>query len=102
MYWRVRKLTVDQLVRKYIVHALLIVSALANVVLIVLRPSLPKMSADTKVGFEQFVRTVTEQLLDTSYISYKNSTVALLQGGSLAPSVINGLRQQEMLAEDDG
>lgn len=98
MYWRVRKLSPDQMVRQYGVHVGLVVSVLVNLLLIATRPQVPKVSAEAKQGIEQFARTVTQQLLDTSYISFKTSTMALLEG-ELDPHVVNNLRAQEMIAK---
>ncbi|HEY9711953.1 MAG TPA: hypothetical protein V6C72_00710, partial [Chroococcales cyanobacterium] len=99
MYWRVRKSSVDQIVRQYAVHGLLAFSAMLNVILMATRPSPNKdLPKDVKVNFDQFARTVTNHLLDTSYISYRDSTIALTQGGELAPNVMAALAKANMLA----
>ncbi|HEY9679459.1 MAG TPA: hypothetical protein V6C76_15735 [Drouetiella sp.] len=98
MYWRVRKASVDQLVRKYGVHVLLVFSVLMNGLLIVTRPNPSKtLSKDAKVNYENFARTVTQHLLDTNYITYKDSTLALIDK-ELAPPVVQALSKAEMLA----
>ena len=102
MYWRVRKITPEQIARQYGVHAALGASLLMNVLLITTRPAVPKISPEIKVGYEQFARQVTQHLLDTSYITYADSTLDLLKD-ELAPNVVKQLRAQDMLAksEDD-
>lgn len=98
MYWRVRKSSVDQMVRQYGVHVLLIFSVLMNILLIVTRPNPSKtISKDAKVSYENFARQVTAHLLDTNYISYKESTMALLDK-ELSPPVADVLRKAGMLA----
>lgn len=98
MYWRVRKSSVDQIVRQYAVHGLLAFSVLLNVIFVATRPKQTKdIPKDAKVNFDAFARTVTSHLLDTSFISYKDSTIDLLQG-ELAPNVVSQLKAQQTLA----
>lgn len=93
MYWRVKNLTPEHLARQYGVHAALMVSLFFNVILFVTRPNPQKqVTKEQKVGFEQFVRGVTAHLLDSSFITYEQSTSALLNG-ELAPSVVTQMRQ---------
>jgi len=100
MYWKVRKTSPEQIARQYGVHAALGISLLLNLILATTRPAMPKVSAELKVSFEQFAKQVTEHLLDTSYISYSDSTVALLRD-ELAPAVVKQLQDSEMLAKSD-
>lgn len=104
MYWRVRKVGVDQIVRMYGLHAVLVVSVLANLFLVATRPDPKKtVSAEQKTSFDTFSRTVTQHILDTSYISYSASTKALIgtnsEPGELSKSVIDGMKKQELLAK---
>lgn len=89
------------MVAQYGVHVALIISLLANVLLYFTRPNTKGMSAETKVDFDNFARRVTTHLLDTSYISYAQSTAALITGPELAPNVVQALRQSEMLFKTD-
>lgn len=98
MYWRVRKLGPNQIIRQYGVHIGLVLSLAANALLIVTRPATPKISLDSKTYNIQFAKTVTQHLLDTSYISYVQSTNALIND-ELAPPVIEQLRKGDMLAK---
>lgn len=102
MYWRVRKLSLSEIVEKFWIHAALIVSVCLNIMLIASRPNLKTMvPKDLQANYEQFARTVTAHLLDSSYISYKDSTNALLTG-ELAPPVIKWMRDHELLARNQG
>jgi hypothetical protein len=102
MYWRVRNLGPEHLVRQYGVHAGLVASILFNVLLVVTRPN-PHAGVigQAKKNFELFARQVTSHLLDSSYITYDQSTAALLGGGGvpgeLHPNVIQQLKQIELL-----
>ncbi|HEY9719811.1 MAG TPA: hypothetical protein V6C69_20190 [Trichormus sp.] len=100
MYWRVRKTSPEQIARQYGVHAALGVSLLFNLILYTTRPAIPKVSPEIKQSFEQFSKQVTEHLLDTSYISYSDSTLALMQD-ELAPAVVKQLQASEMLAKSN-
>lgn len=102
MYWRVRNLTPEHLVRQYGVHAALAVSVLFNVLLILTRPNPASgIIKQHQKTFDQFARQVTSHLLDSSYITYEQSTAALLGSpgapGELAPNVVQQLRQVELL-----
>jgi len=78
MYWRVRKAGLDQYVRQYGLHAFLALSLCLNGLLIISRPSgKPGVTKEQKADMDGFVRGVTNHLLDTSYISYRRSTLAL-------------------------
>lgn len=102
MYWRVRNLGPEHLLRQYGVHLALGVSILVNAGLFFTRP---KPHADVikqaQKNFDVFARQVTAHLLDSSYITYDQSTAALLGGGGavgeLAPSVVQQLKQSELL-----
>ena len=97
MYWRVRKSSVDQMVRQYGVHVLLAFSVFMNGILIITRPNPGKsLTKEQKTNFETFARSVTTHLLDTNYISYRESTMAL--ESELAPNVIQVLSKAGMLA----
>jgi len=78
MYWRVRKAGLDQYVRQYGLHAALAASLCLNGLLILTRPSgKPTVTKEQKADMDGFARSVTNHLLDTSYISYRKSTLAL-------------------------
>ncbi len=102
MYWRVRRVSPEQVVKTYGVHACLAVSLLVNGFLLITRPNPQKqVSAELKTNLDVFARNVTQHILDTSFISYENSTRSLLPNGGvpgeLAPPVVALLRQREQL-----
>ncbi len=100
MYWRIKNLSPEYLMRKYGVHALLGASLLLNVFLIVTRPqSRGAMTGEMQVSFEQFARQVTSHLLDTSYITFPDSVQALQ--GELDPSVLRRLQAEQKLPPSD-
>ena len=85
MYWRVQKVGPEQLLRTYGVHILLAVSVLGNAFLWLSRPAKSTMPAEVKQDIEKFSRTVTNNLLDTSYITCRENMQNLRD--ELAPSV---------------
>lgn len=102
MYWRVRRVSPEQVVKTYGVHACLVVSLLVNGFLLITRPNPQKqVSGEMKTNLDVFARNVTQHILDTSFISYESSTRALLPTGSvpgeLAPPVVALLKQREQL-----
>lgn len=99
MYWRVQKFDSRDVLKRYGVHIALVLSLSVNVFMMATRPSKSQMAPQVKKDFEQFARTVTNHLLDTSYISFDNSTAALTDGGELSTGVVALLRQQGMLAK---
>ncbi len=100
MYWRIRKYGPIDILKKYGVHIILVLSLFLNFLLIVTRPNLKKtITVDVKQQMDQFARRVTNHILDTSYISYQAATNALLdkEAGELSPPVINFMKQQQLL-----
>lgn len=102
MYWRIRRVSPEQVIRTYGVHAFLAVSLLVNAFLLVTRPNPQKqVSGELKTNLDVFARNVTQHILDTSFISYENSTRALLPAGNvpgeLAPPVVALLKSREQL-----
>jgi len=99
MYWRVRQLSVSELFTRYWVHIALMVSLFFNFVLFVSRPDPNKgLPKEVKANYEQFARLVTTHMLDTSYITYKQSTAFLLSG-ELNKNVIDWMKKNELLAK---
>ncbi len=102
MYWRIRRVSPEQVVKTYGVHACLAVSLLVNGFLLLTRPNPQKqVSSELKTNLDFFARSVTQHILDTSFISYENSTRALLPTGSvpgeLAPPIVALLKSREQL-----
>lgn len=105
MYWRVRKLSLRDMAMKNWVYGALVVSVLANMLGIAMRPSGGKgMTVELKANYDQFARQVTSHLLDTSYITYKASTIALggqslHGGGELENRVLEGMKLSGLMAK---
>lgn len=95
MYWRVRKISPEELLKTYAVHILLAASVLVNGFLILTRPQKEKMSEQTKLDMTTFAKTVTNHLLDTSYINYMESTTSLNQ--ELHPKALQKLKNMGVL-----
>ena len=100
MYWRVRKYGAQDLLQQYGIHVGLAFSLMFNALLIATRPNPNQsVSAEVKADFDAFARTVTEHILDTSYINYQDATNSLINNatGELAPPVVQGLRSKGYL-----
>lgn len=97
MYWRVRKHTPKEMLRLYGVHVALAISIFCNLFQLATRPNLNKFVApEAKVALDAFARKVTEHILDTSYITYEDSTTSLINN-ELSPPVQQILQQQQAL-----
>jgi len=97
MYWRVRKYTPEQLFRLYGVYIALATSVFMNMILLLTRPNLNRLvTPEVKADFDSFSRKVTQHILDTSYITYYDSTSALMSS-ELSPPVVQMLQQQQTL-----
>jgi hypothetical protein len=95
MYWKVRKVTPEQMMRQYGVHILLAISLVGNFMLFVTRPKKETVSKEMKNDFGNFAKSVTTHLLDTSYINYIESTARLQS--ELSDSVKQRLRADGIL-----
>jgi hypothetical protein len=99
MYWRVQKVGPEQLIKLYGIHILLGLSLLTNAFLWLSRPSKPSMPTEVKQDIEKFARTVTNNLLDTSYITCHDNMINLRQ--ELAPSVAQNLQSAGVLPKNE-
>jgi hypothetical protein len=103
MYWRIRKHGPKEMLKQHGVHIVLAISLFFNFINFCVGLTQHKpVSAQLKTDFDAFVRKVTEHILDTSYVSYEGSTVALIDKdkGELSPSVIAAMRNQQQLPRD--
>ncbi len=101
MYWRVRRLTLNELLSRYWMNIALVVSVVLNLLLWTTRPDPNKMGKELKTNYEQFVRNVTTHLLDVSYLNYRDNTNALLSG-ELTKPVIDMLRTNGVIVGSRG
>jgi hypothetical protein len=99
MYWKVRKLTLKDMLMQNLTKLILVFSVFLNVLLIATHPSPNKgLTKDLAANYKAFAKQVTQHLLDTSYVSYRQSTAELLSG-ELDHAVIEGMKQRELLAK---
>jgi hypothetical protein len=85
MYWRVRKITPEQMLRRYGIHVALGISLLLNGFFYITRPNPKKISQAMQMDLEAFVKSASTHLLDSSYITYRDSTSTLMTK-ELAPA----------------
>lgn len=100
MYWRVRKIDPNQIVRTYGVYAVCVVSVLFNLIAMTRMAPSKALSKDQKVDFEGFARQVTRHITDGSFLTYENSMIALQfskEKAELGPEVIRMLQRQEII-----
>ena len=99
MYWRVQKVSPEQMLKQYGAHILLAVSLMGNAVLWISRPAKPSVSNEVKQDIEKFARQVTNNLLDTSYITCQENMISLRD--ELAPSVQQTLSAAGVLPKSE-
>ena len=99
MYWRVQKITPEMLFKQYGLHVFLAISLVINVLLFATRPKKQLMDQQQHADFKVFAKDVTTHLLDTSYITYLDSTQKL--HSELGPSVVQKLKQSGLLPKSD-
>lgn len=100
MYWRVRKISPEQVAKTYGVHAVCIVSVLANMVMISKIGPSNKLNTEQRINFDTFARQVTRHVVDGCFISYENSMLQLAYAGTkseLGPGPIKMLTQSGVI-----
>lgn len=98
MYWRVRKISPDQVLKTYGVHAVCVVSVLCNLVMLSKVAPAKGLNSEQKVNFDSFARNVTRHILDGCFVTYDASMVQLCFNGSkseLGPQAIQALVQMD-------
>src|SRR6185437_10656229 len=99
MYWRIRKLTPDIVVKKFGVFAFLSVSVLFNMVLFTRVNAGHAMSNTQKTDYDHFARQVTQHLFDANYLTVDESMAAL--NNELVNPAAAKLRQSEVIPKSD-
>ncbi len=99
MYWRVRRVTPQELVKRYSLYVLLAASVLFNGFQYLMTPKKSKVSEQMKVDMVTFAKNVTTHLLDGSYINYMDCTSALNE--ELDSKTITKLRSMGVLPASD-
>lgn len=100
MYWRVRKISPEQVAKTYGVHAICIVSVLANLVMFSKVQPSRALNSEQKTNFDAFARNVTRHILDGCFVTYEASMYQLAMNGTkaeLSPPVIGALSQAEII-----
>ncbi|MBX9688580.1 MAG: hypothetical protein K2X27_17860 [Candidatus Obscuribacterales bacterium] len=96
MYWRVRKISPDQVAKTYGVHAVCIVSVLFNLILFSKVAPSNKLTETQRINFDTFARQVTRHLVDGCFLTYESSMSQLAFASTkseLGPDVIKLLAQ---------
>lgn len=94
MYWRVRKISPEQVAKTYGVHAVCAISVICNVILFTKIAPSNKLNAEQRINFDTFARQVTRHVVDSCFLTYEASMYQLAYAGTkaeLAPNVIKGL-----------
>ena len=100
MYWRVRKISPDQVLKTYGVYAVAVVSVIANLIMFSKVAPSKALNAEQKTNFDTFARNVTRHVLDGCFVTYEASMYQLYMNGTkaeLAPPVIQALAQAEVI-----
>lgn len=97
MYWRLTKITPQQFLQYYAVHIALALSLSVNFFQMVTRPKQDKLPQQMQQSFVIFAKQVTSHLLDTTYLTFLDSTAAL--DGELSPSVKKYLKERGLLTQ---
>lgn len=101
MYWRVRKISPEQVAKTYGVHAVCIVSVLANLIMLSKIAPSGKLTDAQKINYDTFARNVTRHIVDGCFLTYETSMYQLEFAGEqgkpastceLGPSVTQKLQ----------
>ncbi len=94
MYWRVRKISPEQVAKTYGVHAVCVISVIANLLLLSKVAPSNKLTSEQKINFDTFARQVTRHIVDSCFLTYEASMYQLAYAGTkseLGPGVIKAL-----------
>ena len=73
MYWRVQKISVEQIAKAYGVYVVCLISVLVNLLLISRLPASNKLTVQQRTDFEGFAKEVTRHLTDAGFMTYSTS-----------------------------
>lgn len=85
--------------RQYGVYALLAISLLMNVFMFITRPRGHRLETELAPEFKRVARSVTQHLLDTSYTTFGDYTLALEK--EIAPPTVKTMKQRGLLPRSD-
>jgi hypothetical protein len=77
MYWRVQKISVEQLAKSYAVYVVCILSVFFNLFLFSKFGSLSKLTVQQRVDYESFAKEVTRHICDSCFVTYSDSMYKL-------------------------
>lgn len=100
MYWRIRKVTPDQLVKSYGVHVVCVVSVLFNIIMMTRLAPSKALNAKQQTEFTNFAKQVTQHLTDSNFLTYEQSMTALVFNGpksELAGNALALLQKEEVV-----
>src|SRR5687767_7291101 len=98
MFWRREDISPKKVLRTYGPIMLLSASLSLNLLLgILLISHTGKPDVAQLRSYEDLAKSVTLRLLDSSYVSFRQSTESLLNGQELSPQVVQKLQKQEIL-----
>lgn len=106
MYWRVRKISPEQVAKTYGVHAVCIVSVLLNMLLLAKVAPNNKLSKEQRTDYDTFARRVAGHIVDGCFLTYANSMYQLEFAGEpnapaskceLGPSVVQQLQAEGVI-----
>lgn len=87
MYWRVQKISVDQVAKAYGVYVVCMLSVFLNLLFISKIPSANKLTSQQRTDFDSFAREVTRHLTDCGFMTYTTSMTKLIKS-ELGPALI--------------
>lgn len=99
MYWRVRKISPEQVAKTYGIHAVCVVSVLCNLVLFSKVAPAKGLTTAQKTDTDTFVRKVTQHILDGCFVTYDSSMMQLCFNG--AKSELTGPAIQTLVQMDE-
>lgn len=100
MYWRVKKISQEQIVKTYGIPIVCVISVLLNLISLTRMAPSKALTKDQQVNLDGFAREVTRHLTDGSFLTYEKSMSSLQfanEKSELGPDVIKVLRQQEII-----
>lgn len=103
MYWRIRKITPDQIAKSYGVYVVCVVSVLFNIIMMTRLAPSKALNAQQKNDFTVFAKQVTQHLTDSNFLTYEQSMNALVFGGNKSELQANAkalLQKEEVVPKD--
>lgn len=94
MYWRVRKISPEQVAKTYGVYVVCAASVICNLLLFSKVAPSNKLNSEQRINFDTFARQVTRHVVDSCFLTYEASMSQLAYSGTkseLGPGVIKAL-----------